>query len=216
MNNLALKNLFYSKVIFSMYDKLVLKYAMPIIWKCKVADIENFYNNHITINHLDIAAGTGFFLNNCKSLPDNTRLTVMDINPVCLDILEKQLQRFNTKVYKQDIMKPIEGSEKYSSIGLSLLLHCLPGDMKSKEIVFRNIKKVLKSDGTVFGTTFIYKNQKVNLLTRFWAFQYNFMGLLNNHSDTLLDLKTILDKNFQEYNIETIGHCVFFTAKKYK
>jgi ubiquinone/menaquinone biosynthesis C-methylase UbiE len=106
MYNLGSSKLFYSKLIFSVYDRFLLNYALPLIWKVKKSDVQLFYQNHISSDHLDIGAGTGYFIQNCEHLPANFKLSVMDINPICLKICEIQLQKFNPILQEQDGLTP--------------------------------------------------------------------------------------------------------------
>jgi len=213
MNNLVFSNTYFSKIIFRIYDRILLKYAMPIIWKCKVSEIENLYNRHLSQKHLDIGAGTGYFIKKSNRLENNTKITIMDINPVCLNICKEQLKEYSINIYEHDILKPIPDTEKFDSIALNLLLHCLPGDMISKQSIFLDAKNRLNRKGTIFGTTFILNKAKLNILTWIWFRIFNITGLLNNRKDRLADLENILENNFQHYTIQAIGHCILFSAR---
>jgi SAM-dependent methyltransferase len=210
MNNLVQSKTIYSKLIFSIYDKILLNIVMPLIWHCNKNEIIEFYSKHLSHNHLDIGAGTGYFIKHTNKLNSNSNLTIMDINPVCLSLCEQHLVKYTPNIIRHNILDPIKITKLFDSIGLNLLLHCLPGDLLSKGLVFQNIKNVLKQNGIVFGSTFIVKDRQVNIITKLWFILFNRIKLLSNEFDNINDLSYILKNNFKKYDIKVIGHCAFF------
>ena len=205
-----------SKIIYSIYDSVLLKIACPIVWKCNTKDILKLYNKNISPNHLDIGCGTGYFIKNCKQLPKNLRLMVMDINKKSMEISKKELANYNPTVIQHNILNPLpKDIPKFDSIGANFLMHCLPGkNMRSKNIAFKNIAEKLNPNGVFFGSTFIIKDHKLNIITKIWTNLFNKIGLLNNKQDTIQDLEKNLKQHFKKTHIEIKGHCAMFVGKK--
>jgi hypothetical protein len=94
-------------------------------------------------------------------------------------------------------------------------LHCLPGNnIFSKEIVFKNLKILLKDDGVIFGTTILGKGVSHNLFARQLMRTYNAKGIFGNTNDTYEDLEKILKKHFHTYEIRIVGCVAFFVGRK--
>ena len=56
----------YSKPLLSIYDLYVLGFSSNFVWQCPSRLILDFYNEHISGNHLDMGIGTGYFIDKCK------------------------------------------------------------------------------------------------------------------------------------------------------
>ncbi|MCP4761824.1 MAG: hypothetical protein GY870_08580 [archaeon] len=97
---------------------------------------------------------------------------------------------------------------------MSYLLHCLPGNMESKVVVFENLKDLLNSGGTMFGSTFLYKDIERNFLETQWSKFFNKIGAFNNKEDGYEGLKKILEQNFSEYSIKMVKCVALFWARK--
>jgi 2-polyprenyl-3-methyl-5-hydroxy-6-metoxy-1,4-benzoquinol methylase len=139
----------------------------------------------------------------------------MDINSDRLAAAQKRLKRYHPQIYKQNILEPIYlDVHRFDSIGLSHVLHCLPGTMETKDIVFKNILPLLNPGGIVFGTTFLYQGIKRNLLAdnTFWL--ANRLGFISNKQDSPEGLARSLKKYFTESHIDLCGCEALFWARK--
>lgn len=208
------KNRFLANIIYSIYDPILLRFACPLIWKCKSQDILELYNKNLSSNHLDVGCGTGYFIKKCKKSSKLSRLVLTDLNKVALEISQKKLKRFNPEIIQHNILKPFQNLKKFDSIGLSFLIHCLPGDMKTKSIAFKNIAAQLNPKGKIFGATFIMKGTYPNFLTRSWEFIFGNLGFLHNKNDTLEGLEENLNQYFKNVKIKVKGHCAIFSGEK--
>jgi len=56
----------YSKSVLSIYNLYVLGFSNTFAWRCPSRLILDFYNEHISDNHLDVGVGTGYFLDRCQ------------------------------------------------------------------------------------------------------------------------------------------------------
>ncbi len=123
----------HTKAFLSVYDWFALGVSCRFVWQCPTGNVLKLYDEHISRNHLDIGVGTGYFLDRCRFPIEQPRLVLVDINPDSLAMAQKRLKRYHPRVYRGDILEPLcIDTPGFDSIGLSLLLHCLPGTMDTK------------------------------------------------------------------------------------
>jgi 2-polyprenyl-3-methyl-5-hydroxy-6-metoxy-1,4-benzoquinol methylase len=171
------------------------------------------YNRHVSVNHLDVGVGTGYFLDQCKFPTANPRLALMDLNSNCLEVSGKRLARYKPSVYQMNVLEPINiDTPGFDSIGIMNLLHCLPGNVKSKGVVFNNLKVLLNPNGVVFGSTFLYGGVQRSLLATYSLHLTNRWGLMTNMEDDLEGLKGILVQHFVHSIVQVIGCVGLFVA----
>lgn len=204
-----------NRLFFSIYDWFALGLHCRFIWQCPSGQVIRFYNQHISGNHLDIGVGTGYFLNKCRFPVEHPRLELMDINPISLTRAQKLLSRYQPRVHRRNVLEEITlDPPGFDSIGISHLLHCLPGDMSTKGIVFQNVLPLLNPSGVVFGNTFIYKDIRHSHLASITFWWANLLGFMHNKSDSLAGLSRNLKHYFRESHIEIHGCEAFFWARK--
>ncbi|BAY29779.1 hypothetical protein NIES2107_16230 [Nostoc carneum NIES-2107] len=206
----------YSKSLLMIYDFFVLGLSNTFFWKCPTKLILEFYNQHISAKHLDVGVGTGYFLDKCKFPNPNSIISLVDLNPNSLEITSQRIHRYKPKSFLADVFQPLPlEPTSFDSIGINYLLHCLPGNnILSKEIVFKNLKTLLKDDGVIFGTTILGKGVSHNLFARQLMRTYNAKGIFGNINDSCEDLAKILKKHFRTYEIRIVGCVAFFVGRK--
>lgn len=204
----------YSKSVLAIYDLLVLAITHNFIWKCSTANHLELYNRHISNNHLDIGVGTGFFLDHCTFRNGHPRLALMDLNRNCLEIASKRVARYQPEIYTRNILNPIVFTgQKFDSVALNCVLHCLPGNMASKAKVFEYIKPLLNPGGIIFGSTVLSKGVKRSFVAKKVINFYVSKGIFSNLDDSYDDLNDALNQNFSESAIEVIGCTALFWAR---
>jgi SAM-dependent methyltransferase len=205
----------YTKSFLSLYDLSVLGFFCCFVWKCPSYHLLELYDQYVSSNHLDIGVGTGYFLDHCKFPVANPRLALMDLNPNSLKISRQRLERYNPEVYHMSVLELNETKlQSFDSIAITNLLHCLPGTMKTKEIVFKNIRSLLNPGGVVFGSTILWNGVKNSFLARYFINVNNAKGVMTNKQDDLDSLKWNLEQYFSESSIRTIGSMALFWARK--
>lgn len=209
-------SIWYTNPFLRIYDWFALGFTCRFIWGCKSENILELYNKHVSGNHLDIGCGTGFFLDKCRFPTENPVITLVDLNPYALEIAKKRLARYRPRIHAGDILQPLEiGNNGFDSIGLTHLLHCLPGDMKSKGIVFTNLKALLSPSGVIYGSTFLANGTRYHRLTRIMFWLTNRIGFMTNKNDDVAGLSELLKQHFAEYDIKIIGcEAVFWARNK--
>jgi len=205
----------YTKSFLYIYDWLALGYNLRFIWECPSRHMLDMYDKYVSANHLDIGVGTGYFLNNCKFPSDNPRIALMDLNTNALETASKRIVRYNPEVFKRNVLEPFDINViPFDSIAMMNLLHCLPGDMNTKGMVFENAKEVLNNGGVLFGSTILHKGVKRNILATMMLKMDNRIGIMSNIEDDVEVLRENLNKYFSESNVQIIGCEALFWARK--
>jgi len=204
----------YTKSFLAGYDLFVLGFFCRFVWQCPSKHILDMYSRHISANHLDIGVGTGYFLDRCKFPSSEPRLGLMDINPDALEVAGKRLSRYRPEIYRRNVMEPIEiDARGFDSIGLTHLLHCLPGTIKTKGIVFEYAGRLLNPGGIVFGSTLLYSGGNANRAAKFFMDVDNGKGIMTNREDNLEGLEQVLRQHFSESSVEVVGCDALFWAR---
>lgn len=204
----------YTKTLLSIYNIYVLGLSNRFAWKCPSKILLKHYNQNISLNHLDVGVGTGYFLDHCN-FPDGVKPSIhlMDLNPNSLEFAAKCIQRYQPKTHLFDILKPLPNDlPKFDSIGISYLLHCLPGTIQSKEVVFKNLIPLLKSGGVIFGATILGKNTHSNYFATKLLSLYNRKNIFHNLEDDFVGLTHVLKSNFKRHAIHQQGNVAIFSA----
>jgi SAM-dependent methyltransferase len=144
----------YTPLTLALYDLAVLGFSNSVVWQCPSSVLLDFYNQHISDQHLDIGVGTGYFLDRCRFPTTAPKIALFDLNPHSLAKSAKRLRRYDPSCYKGNVLQRIDiGMSGFDSISLNYLLHCLPGNLASKAIVFEHVKPLLRDGGVIFGST---------------------------------------------------------------
>lgn len=204
----------YSSLVLKIYDFWVLGLSNSYIWRCKSSKILSFTNQHITSNHLDAGVGTGYYMNKCN-FNHLDRLGLMDMNQNCLATSSKILNRYSPVCYTQNLLEPIQGNvASFDSISINYLLHCLPGTMSEKSIVFDHLNTILNPRGTIFGSTILTGGVPRNAAARKLMAIYNKKGIFSNEQDSLRQLTEELSKRYSKFSVVTEGCVALFWAQK--
>jgi 2-polyprenyl-3-methyl-5-hydroxy-6-metoxy-1,4-benzoquinol methylase len=158
--------------------------------------------------------GTGYFLDRCKFPTVNPRLALMDLNPNCLERAGKRVARYNPAKYCRNVLEPIKiNAHKFDSIGMMNLLHCLPGDISSKGVVFENLRALLNDGGVIFGSTILYRGVERSPLASYTLKLSNRMGFMTNLDDDSEGLKQVLKQHFSQSRLTVIGCVALFRGR---
>lgn len=211
---------YYGALTLPLYDMAVLQTVVPYAWKCPLETEQKLYNDCVASsrNHLDVGVASGYFLQHAAwNSVDKPALTLMDLNPKATKYaahrLEKTGQFASIRETTGDALEPFPTPEKYDSIGLFHLLHCIPGDLLSKSAVLKHAGNALSQDGVVFGANVTPVDCEPNLFARgVLAFSHS-LGALNNQLDSHADMEKVLDTLFDDYRIDRIGCMSLWQAR---
>ena len=205
----------YNKALLSIYDLMVLGYLCRFMWKCRSRHLLELYNQRVTSNHLDVGPGTGYFLDHCRFPTNRPRIALIDLNTNSLSVTKKRLLRYAPVTYCKDALEPINiDAEPFDSVAVNGLLHCLPGTIRTKSVVFDHLKPLLSPGGVVFGCTILNKGVKKSIPAQLTMNWLNFIKVFTNLQDDLEDLRTELSLRFQDNDVRVIGCMALFWASK--
>lgn len=201
----------YSPTLLRLYDPLVLGPIARFVWRFPVNERTNYYPRNIRPNHLDIGPGTGYFLEH-SGLPEGSKVTIIDPNPNVLRHVKRRLQRLDVTAVEADVLKPLPVTGPFDSVGLSMVLHCLPGPMERKAPAIENIARVMAPDGVLFGATVLGRSAPHTRLGRAVLRAFNRRGAFGNLDDTEAGLRDILGRSFRSVEVKTHGGIATFVA----
>ena len=124
--------------------------------------------------------------------------------------------RFDPKAerYRHNILEPITiDAPKFDSVGLSYLLHCVPGSITSKAVALDHLKPLMNPDGVLFGATILQDIVQRRWIARRAADALNAKGVFSNRRDYLAGLKDALTQRLRDVSIETIGRVALFSGR---
>lgn len=203
----------YTRHILSAYDLLVLGISNRWIWKCPSSRIEAHYNAHLSANHLDVGVGTGYFLDRCRYPQASPRVALMDLNDNSLTFASDRIVRYNPETYRQNILEPVTASiHSFDSIGVNYLLHCLPGNIADKAVVFDHLRPLMNPGARLFGSTLLQGGVERGWAARRLMTIYNRKGIFSNRADDLDGLRTALEQRFDSVEIGVIGCAALFAC----
>jgi hypothetical protein len=102
---------------------------------------------------------------------------------------------------------------KFDSVAINYLLHCVPGDFRSKAVVFDHLTQCMNPGAVIFGSTLL--NDGVN---RSWPARrlmkiYNAKGVFANTADTLEQLDSEMRARFRDVQIHCRGAAALFAGR---
>jgi len=101
---------------------------------------------------------------------------------------------------------------KFDSVGLTYVLHCIPGDIATKAVVFENLKPLMNPGGVVFGATLLHDGVQRNWLARKVMDRNNEHGIFANADDSLDGLRSALAEHLTDSVVDVVGCVGIFTG----
>ncbi len=205
----------YSNFFLSIYDWEVLIFEMQCIFKCSAQKILDLYSKYVSDTHLDVGVGSGYFLDKCHFPVTQPVVHLMDLNTNCLQKTSGRISRYHPVAHHWNVLEPYpEDMPLFNSICAANFLHCLPGTMLNKEIVFKNLNRFLNKGGVFFGATVLGQEVDAGFLFRHANPLYNKLSVFSNLQDNAADLGKILAANFATYSMDVVGSYALFVAYK--
>jgi Methyltransferase domain len=204
----------YTPFALALYDLGVVHFSCRFAWGCPSSELVGLYNRNIGSKHLDLGPGTGYYLDRCKFPVPTPAITLLDLNMNSLRYSARRLRRFRPAVVEGNALEPLPLNDTtFDSAALSLLLHCLPGGLQSKAVVFDHVKKHIRSGGTIFGSTVLGVGGSHGRIGGALMSLYNRKGVFHNASDSAEELDAELAKRFSTYSVRVVGAVALFEAK---
>ncbi len=204
----------YTKPVLRAYDFIVLGISNQWIWKCPTSELVAHYNRHVTANHLDVGVGTGYFLDKCRFPSSDPRIALLDLNQNTLDFAARRIARYKPETYRRSVLDPIDiPAEKFDSVGINYLLHCLPGSMAAKAVCFDCLRSLMNPRAVIFGSTLLQGGIQRSGAAKRLMDVYNKKGIFSNEADNLEGLATELSKRFADVSITVVGCVALFSGR---
>jgi len=200
------------------YDIWVLGITNTYIWRCSTRNVLlPFFKKHKAANHLDIGVGTGYFLANAD-FPKDAEVTLVDLNPDSLAVASSRIAHLRTQCIEHDITHPlpIPAEQKFDSISLMYLLHCMPGPPEQKAKIFKHLRGNLAEDGVIYGATVLGKGVEHNWAGRWLMQTYNRRGIFGNLNDAAEVFLKELKACFEDVEAEIRGCVLLLVARNPK
>jgi SAM-dependent methyltransferase len=204
----------YTPGFLAVYDPLVLHFANRVMWRCPQSEILRLYDENVGGRHLDVGPGTGWFLQRTRFPVTLPSITLLDANPHVLRTASHKLAWYGPATHQANLLEPIDlPPASFESIGLTHVLHCLPGTMAEKALVFDHLAPLLAPGGRLFGTTILRRGVPQTPLSLGLMRFLNARGVFGNAGDDLATLKAALGERFTDYEIRTRGSVAIFVAR---
>ncbi|MFD0415267.1 class I SAM-dependent methyltransferase [Streptomyces sp. NPDC127108] len=198
----------YSKPFLTLYDLLVYRGTAPLLWRCPSAVSRSLYDSCVGARHMDIGVGTGYLLHHARFPVPDPRITLVDLNRNSLAHTAHRLRRHRVETVRANILEPLPvAARSHDSVGMSYLLHCVPGTLREKGIALAHAAAVVRPGGIVFGTTVLSAGVPVSGSARRAMRTLNKRGAFHNDADALDDLRAQLDLHFDRHEL-TVHGCV--------
>jgi hypothetical protein len=202
----------YTPFALAVYDLVVHGLSNRFAWQCPTARLHALYDANLSANHLEAGAGTGLFLDRPGAAFD--RLVVLDINRNCLRRAGRRLARFDPMLYEANLLAPItQPMAPFDSVGLTYVLHCLPGGMDEKLCAVDHLKPLMADGAVLFGATILGRGITPNRAARGLLDLYNAKGVFNNREDDVEALVQGLQQRFDTVDVDRQGCVALFRAR---
>ncbi|HXG79868.1 MAG TPA: class I SAM-dependent methyltransferase, partial [Methyloceanibacter sp.] len=202
----------YTPTMLAFYDVLVHGLSNRIAWRCPTKALLELYRRNLSADHLEAGVGTGFLLDRAGRAHFD-RLVLLDINRHCLDRAGARLARFRPVLRRANLLASLEADlAPFASVGLTYVLHCLPGDMQDKLVAIDRLKPLLRPEAVLFGATILGRGGTPNLAARTLLDLYNAKGVFNNLNDDFDTLARGLRQRFALVEVEQCGLVALFRA----
>jgi SAM-dependent methyltransferase len=201
----------YTPRFLRIYDPLVLGFFTRAVWRCPAERVTSLYRSHTGRRHLDVGPGTGYFL---ERAPATDRLVLLDPNRDVLAFAAERLADRSPTTLGADVRVPIPTAERFDSVALSFVLHCLPGPIEAKAAAIENLAAVLEPNGVLFGATVLGEDRLHNAFSKLMLRTNNRHGIFDNLGDTEAGMRSILTSSFDRVDMEVVGSVALFAARQ--
>jgi SAM-dependent methyltransferase len=211
-NAVARAHAVYTPFTLSIYDVLVHGLSNRFAWRCPTERLIALYRDNLSRNHLEAGVGTGLLLDRAGTGRLN-RLVLLDANKNCLDRAARRLVRFKPELHQVNLLAPLAlDIAPFDSVGLTYVLHCLPGRMDEKLTAVDHLRPLMRRGAVLLGATILGRGIAPNAAASALLDLYNAEGVFNNRDDDLAALSEGLRRRFADVIIAQEGCVAIFRA----
>jgi ubiquinone/menaquinone biosynthesis C-methylase UbiE len=198
----------------SFYDTFVFRGSLPRFWRCPLETLTELYTRSLGARHLELGVGTGYLMEHSRFPVSNPKITLVDMNEATLDYTAQRMRFFETAKVVGNALEPLPVAKgSHDSAALSLLMHCIPGSLLEKGVAIKHAAATVRPGGIVFGSTVLSQGVTVTRAGRWLMKNLNDKGIFHNDTDSLQDLRTVLEQNFADFELYTCGSVGLFRAR---
>ena len=201
----------YTRLVLNLYDPIVIGVVAGLVWRVPGEALLANYRQNIRPGHLDIGPGTAYCIVR-SGLPAGSRITIMDPNQNVLEHAARKLHRYDVTAVEADVLKPFPVPGPFESVGMNMVIHCLPGPTSRKALAIQNVAAVLSPAGTFFGATILGRAAEHSWLGHRVLTVFNKQRGFDNLDDSEGSLREMLEASFEHVNIDIVGSAAIFRA----
>ena len=139
---------------------------------------------------------------------------MLDLSTSCLDVAGKRVARFDPQLIEANVLEPIDyDGDRFDSVGLNYVLHCLPGDIASKSVALDHLSALANPGAWVFGATLLQDGVHRNWFASKVMDRNNAHGIFSNVGDSLDGLRTAISDRCSDATVEVVGCVGIFAGK---
>lgn len=206
-------------VIYKFWDLLIYEiWVLWIVstwaWGCSTDKylLPQFRKNAGKHHHLDIGSGTGYYVRRGQ-IPASTKLTLVDLERPALDVGLKRCGRPNARGLIANILQPLPVDDKFDSVSMYYLLHCIPASVEEKCYIFKHIKNNMTTDGVIHGASVLGKGiRRDNAFAARVRRGVLEAGIFHNEDDNAYSFEHALRQNFNNVETRVVGSVFMFSA----
>jgi hypothetical protein len=211
-NAVAKAHAVYTPFTLAIYDVLVHGLSNRFAWRCPTRRLVELYRENLSPDHLEAGVGTGLLLDRAAT-PKLKRLVLLDANRNCLERAGARLARFKPELHQVNLLAPLAlRTAPVASVGLTYVLHCLPGRMDEKLKAIDHLRPLMRDGATLFGATILGRGIAPNRAASALSDLYNAKGVFNNRADDLESLSDGLRRRFANVAVAQEGCVAIFRA----
>ena len=205
----------YVRPVLALYDWWVLGLSNHAIWLCPTSCLRRLYDCHSGARHLDVGVGSGYYLDRCQWPTAKPRIVLLDCNQASLRWGARRLARYRPACVCVDVRQAMPFADaSFDSIGVTYVLHCLPGSIGDNAVVFDRLMPLLRHGGTLFGATVLGRDVRHTLPARALLAVYNRLNVFSNRHDTAQQLAQVLEPRCGAWGVEVIGGVALFWGRR--
>ncbi len=206
----------YTPRILRFYDVAVHGLMFPMVWRCPGRRLLRPYRELLAARHLEIGVGTGYLLRHGRWPTRTPQVVLLDRSAFPLEATRRRIANLRPTTVLADAIEPFPDlGAPFGSVGMSLLLHCLPGPLANKARVFDHVRPWMAPGAVVFGATVLGKTRRTTRRRRLALAYMNRRGIFSNREDDLDGLRQELDRRFPSVRVERIGQVACFEARSW-
>lgn len=205
----------YGPLVLPLYDAMVMGFSNHHAWKCPTRVLRDWFQAHVTSNHLEVGVGTGYHLDHCRFPSGAPRIVLADLNAATLRSTARRIRRYRPTAYQLDVLSAFQlpGEAPFNSIAMNYLLHCLPGTLLEKAVALDHVRPLLDRGGVLFGSTILGGGAARGPVARALSAVYNRRGIFHNAGDRVEDLEAALRLRFTSVELQVVGCVALFSGR---